>query len=82
MSRELGNTQNSADALYQLGLLTRYEGDVGRARGLQGECLKLRWESGSLWTLGASLDAIAALEAGDGRIEQAAWLWGAAQAWR
>lgn len=81
-AKELGTPDILADALYHLGLLALDQCDLADARSLQGESLKLRWECGALWHLGSSLDSIAAVDASADEVERAAWLWGAAQAWR
>ena len=82
MARESEHDLYTAAALHRLALLAREQGDNTAARSLLAESLRIQWEFGNQSRIGSSLEAVAALKASEGEFEQAACLWGAAEALR
>jgi hypothetical protein len=71
-----------ANSLGYLGLLAGERGDFARAATVHSESMALRWQAGAWEEVAGSLADLAALAAAVDRMEQAAWFFGAAKAWR
>lgn len=82
VSRSLGRVAGVSASLHTLGLLAHERGDFASARSFLKESLATRWDADLKWYLAESLEAVAALIARPGEHEQAAVLWGAAEALR
>ncbi|MCW3099654.1 MAG: adenylate/guanylate cyclase protein, partial [Chthonomonadaceae bacterium] len=79
---EIGDRQGIAASLKNLGKLASYQGDYASARACQEESLTIKREIGGQQGIAYSLEAFAGLAADQENQEQAAQLWGAAEALR
>ena len=80
LSREVGERQAISAALYTLASLAQAEREHERARDLFEEGLKLSVEMGNEADVAHSLEGLAAVAASEGRLVNAARLWGAEEA--
>jgi predicted ATPase/DNA-binding SARP family transcriptional activator len=80
--RELESRDAVAEALHGLGKLASSQGDLAGARSLLGESLQMGRELGRLHKTVPCLEALATVCVGERRYEQAARVWGAAEALR
>ena len=78
--RELKATQGKARALTRLARVLRQAGNPERALQLYEECLILSWDFGIQWAVLDNLHGMAGMSASEGRFDQAARLFGAAEA--
>jgi ATP/maltotriose-dependent transcriptional regulator MalT len=81
LSRELGDKNRTAGSLAHLGEIKRRQGDLTQARALCTEGLLLPGEAGIRFAMGWNLIGLAKVAADEGQSEQAARLFGAAEAW-
>jgi predicted ATPase/DNA-binding SARP family transcriptional activator len=82
LKRGLGDRWGVAVNLRHLGELAVRQGNLAAAREFHEESLAIRRELGDKWSMADSLEALAALVLGEEKPEQAALLWGAAEALR
>ncbi len=82
LARGAGNAWSVAQALTTLGATARDRGDLGRATALAEESLGLFREVGDAAGVASSLEALAGLAKARGEVEEAAHLYGMADAWR
>ena len=82
IQRELGDRRGIAGSLNNLGNLSYYQGDYDSARSFYEESMTIQRELGDRRGIAGSLEAFARLAAKNSRAEQAAALWGAAEALR
>jgi predicted ATPase/DNA-binding XRE family transcriptional regulator len=82
LQRKTGDAWGMANSLGYLGLLAGERGDFARAATVHSESMALRWQAGAWEEVAGSLADLAALAAAVDRMEQAAWFFGAAKAWR
>jgi tetratricopeptide (TPR) repeat protein len=80
--RELGDRWGVANSLQGLSVLALDQADYASARPLLEECLAIRRALGDKWGLAGLIEVFAALKAMECKPEQAARLWGAAEALR
>jgi ATP/maltotriose-dependent transcriptional regulator MalT len=81
LSRELGDKNRTARALAHLGEIKRRQGDLTQARAVCTEGVLLPGEAGHRYAMGWNLIGLAKVAADEGQSEQAARLFGAAEAW-
>jgi predicted ATPase/DNA-binding CsgD family transcriptional regulator len=80
LSRSLGFRRGIAESLTFQGTLALQEGNEARAMGLFEESLALLGEINDNGAVAACLQSIGVAVAAQGRLREAAWLWGAAEA--
>jgi predicted ATPase/DNA-binding SARP family transcriptional activator len=82
IQREIGDRRGIAYSLGGLGIVAFCQGDYASARAYHEESLIIRREIGDRWGMAYSLEAFAEMVGSTGKAEQAAVLWGAAEALR
>jgi len=80
LCREIGDVLDIAASLFKLGQVVRRRGDFERARGLLDESLALQMAQGNRQGILESIVALAGLALNEGRTDQAALWFGAAEA--
>jgi hypothetical protein len=80
LHRELGTRGGVSTGLYNLGWMALLQDDLGRVADLYRESLSLSWDTGLNPLVQMALEGFACVAGAQGAAEQAAQLWGAAQA--
>jgi non-specific serine/threonine protein kinase len=80
LAREMGDRIGIYASLYSLALVARTRGDDAESAGLIGEALRLSVEMGDRGNVAYCLEGLAGIAVAERKLEQAATLWGAAEA--